>query len=788
MAKHSRKVKPKAARTDQPRAGALKRIAKKSQKQSRWRSWLLSTLAWIILLGSAGVIIAFGWISILFILNPEQVSWLNKYLPEGAKIDVSQKDIPQTLAEIELTLEKQNRIVGESLSLDAVNPKNNQKANLFLLPVFQKRNNCQSDCQELVEVRVYQRSKDLEYQFQAQTYYHLVTQLAITGLTKSFVESPLGKNVSESQKQEGKTQLPLTEIKAFNDSPLSPGFWFYLRGEHKQGDGAIAYGQIVHYNQELRSLQQMLSWKNPNGQLPKWQQITGSATKELFIDQTVGLDPQLQVYQIKEGKLVKNSVVLEPINLKSLFEDFSYQKSLLLARNGLWTPADAWLTSLQKQRQQPFPDSVQAQIDLIRLHSQFTKIQADKSWASPSQQVLTALIDGRWERALQVLTTSYNNEQEISNLLKSDRGRLWNRTTVALQLNPSRKAVLAWAYLILTVQRGEQRANTWLQGQPNINEETLVYLQGMLAKLNDEVTNAHQSQIIGGVQKISKINNIDWLPVDGQAEVKIADNQIWYQVDVGAFHDGTSWLSYPFANFSLPKIQTSQFWAKILGISADPNIQIVVWLPNGEQQINTATIKAVQMRNGVLRLLAAGDLIRENKDSSLQPKPLALTSAALEWVQASPISIEALDQQNPQAVQTILPSVWRSLQQSGDISPGQVPNFEEIKGKMSNWPVQMIDITNDGTLDVVLTISGSAIASLTQAGNENWGNGKENKRSRTVIFSANGEVIYTDFAAKSPQTLIAIAKLNSDQSLALLVENNDKYSLRRWSATNQRLE
>ncbi|MEB3150708.1 MAG: hypothetical protein VKL60_17055 [Sphaerospermopsis sp.] len=507
MDKHSRKLKPKAARTHQSRADAKKRIAKKSEKQSRWRSWLLSTLAWSIVLGSSGVIIAFGWISILFIMNPEQVSWLNEYLPEEAKIPVSKKDIPKTLAEIELSLKKQNLIVGESLSLDAAgNQQNNQKPqkpNLFLLPIFQKRNNCQSDCQELVELRVYQPSKEIEFQMQSETHYHLVTQLAISGLTKSFVEAPVGKNILESENQDKNSKLPFTQITAFNDSQLSPGFWFYLKGEHKQEDTAIVYGQIIHYNPLLRSLQQMLSWKNPNGKLPKWQQVTGSNTKELVIDQTLDVEPYFQVYQVKEGKLVKNSVSLEPITLKSVFEDFGYQKSLLLARNGLWTPAHAWLTSLQKQRKQPFSDAVKAQIDFIRLHSQFTKIQADKSWASPSQQVLSAVIDGRWEQALQVLTTSTNNGQEISNLLKSDKGRLWNRSTVALRLNPARRAVLAWAYLILTVQRGEERANSWLQGQPNISDDTIPYLQDLLAKLNGKVTSDHQSQIIGRLQKIT---------------------------------------------------------------------------------------------------------------------------------------------------------------------------------------------------------------------------------------------------------------------------------------------
>jgi hypothetical protein len=541
----------------------------------------------------------------------------------------------------------------------------------------------------------------------------------------------------------------------------------------------------------------LLSWKNPYGKLPKWQQITGSNQEELIIDQTVDLEPRLQVYQIKQGKLIDNSLVLEPVNLNPVFDDSSYQKALLLARNGLWTPAEAWLTSLQKQRQKPFPESVQAQIDLIRWHSQFTKAQADKNWASPSQQVQTALIDGRWEKALDVLITLPKSGQEISNLLQADRGKLWNRATVALRLNPQRKAVLAWAYLILTVQRGEQRANTWLAGQPNMTAETTADIQGLLAKLNDEVNTAHPSQIIGSVKRVTNVNSNDWLPLDGKAELKITDNQVWYQVDVRAFNDGTSWLSYPFANLSLPKIQTSLFWTKILGITNDPSMQIVVWLPNGEQQINTTNIKAVQMQKGSLRLLVAGDAILAVQDSSVQPPPLALTAAALEWVQPSPMSIATLEQENPQVVQASLPKVWLSLQQSGDISSNQVPTLGEIREKMKDWPVQMIDVTNDGNLDLVLTISDAAIASLKDSGNRNFANKIEEKRPRTIIFSHAGEIIYNDFVPNSQQTLTAIAsgtalraiaKLTSDQSIALLVENADTYSLRRWSESNQRLE
>lgn len=97
--------------------------------------------------------------------------------------------------------------------------------------------------------------------------------------------------------------------------------------------------------------------------------------------------------------------------------------------------------------------------------------------------------------------------------------------------------------------------------------------------------------------------------------------------------------------------------------------------------------------------------------------------------------------------------MWRSLQQSGDISGGEVPGFEVMKAKMDDWTVQMIDVTNEGKVDVVLTISGSAITVLTQPVNANFSVGEDKIHPRTVILLLNGKVIYSDFATKSRQTL-----------------------------------
>jgi hypothetical protein len=59
---------------------------------------------------------------------------------------------------------------------------------------------------------------------------------------------------------------------------------------------------------------------------------------------------------------------------------------------------------------------------------------------------------------------------------------------------------------------------------------------------------------------------------------------------------------------------------------------------------------------------------------------------------------------------------------------------------------------------------------------------------RTLILSDEGQIIYTDFSKNSQQVLTAIAKLSDGASLALLVENGDRYSLKRWKENHQRFE
>jgi hypothetical protein len=770
-----------------PNARIVKRVVKNTGKNSPKKgSKLISLLALGFLLGIGSLVTAFAWISFLFIFNPSQVTWVNKLLPGWAQVSGNKSDRPLTLSQIQSAITKQGNIAGEQVALDG------DIKNSFLLPISKQRQNCQSDCREIVELRVYQHATDAEFQSDSQRYYQVAAQIAIAGPEESFVIAPI---VNATDANPGSSiSLPVTEIKGFEGASPSSGIWYYLRGQRQESGYNVTYGHILYYNPQRFHLQQMQSWTSSQGQIPQWQQVTGNDTKELVINQTVGLEPQVKVYQVQSVKTFLNPVELEEIDLKpKSFNNSTYEKALKVARNGLWTPAFESLQSLKKQNKN-IPAIVQAQIDLIGLHSQLTKTQANTTWASPGQQVMVNLIDGRWDKALEVFRASPpENAKEISALLKADSGKLWSRVDVALELNPNRSEVQAWGALIIAAQQGEKSAYSWLKSEFKGKQVNLGEISTLLKQLKGEVTikpeflGNHTSRIIGSAEKITQINPSEWLikePLPTPPLAKGRENENWYLVNLSAFHNGKSWLFAPFTSLNLPKTEPEKFLRSLLGLDTDSSLQIAVWSPNGEQQTTSATIKATQLKNGKLQILAiASEPINNSRNSHSQA--LAVTTSALEWVQPSPISLTQLQQQNPQRVSQILPVIWRSLQATNQVAKGKTPTIQQIQQKIGHYPIQEIDLTGNGKPEIVLTVSEEAILSL-QAKNNSQN--KNKTRPRTVILSDSNTIIYTDFGKTSEQTLAAIANLWQTNSPSLLIENTNNYKLKRWSAKNQRFE
>lgn len=744
------------------------------------RNWVTSLLWMTVLLSGAGAVTVGIWLSLQLFVNPDALSWVNDVLPNWAKIPLVNSDQPQTLAQIKAKLSKHGQIAGEPLSLD--NGSTLQPTSV-LLPIFSSQQNCQTNCEQIVELRVYEliSTGDFQKAQKGEIYYQLVSQVPVEGPEESFAIAPLlNGEISDSGSNR---PLPLTQLRRFEGN--TPDGWFYLWGQRVQRSSAITYGQVVHYNPSRSHLSLMLPWTSFTGQ-PQWQQVTNGGSPELVVNQTIDLEPQLRVYQVKPAQFFLDPIQLELISLaEPALNNPTYQKAILIARTGLWSPAWKWLQFIKQQRQrnhQPWSTTAQAQLDLIRLHAQLTKSQAEKTWASPSQQVLADLVDGRWGEGLQVFQSSPENTEEIITLLTADAGRLWNRVEVALRMNPNRPEVKAWGALIVGAKEGRRSAIAWLKQQPKTTPANITYIQNLLKRLEGDFSSAipsgHPSRIIGAVQPITKVNLTEWLQSEPKTTLKLADQQ-WYQIQIAAYHDGKRWWQEPFSNL-MPTAQAS-LWQQ-LGLNTNSQIQIIVWLPNGQQETKLATVKAVELQGSVLRLLAASSEKVNDANLGLQHRPLALTQAALEWVQSEFLTLADLaQQQQPVELTGILPALAQELQ----LSPS--PSFVQLYEKLGQLPVQLIELTGDSLPEIILTISPETIITLSKP----LGASKLNKgkpRTRTIILSNTGKLLYSEFSTASQQSVTAITDLKDGEPPALLVEGSKTYILQRWSAKRDRFE
>lgn len=770
----------------------VKKSAKKSQnklqksKKYLRQKWLNSLLAIAILFAATGLVGGFAWLSFMYIFQPQQITWINRMLPSWAQVPW-QGVRPQTLTEISYSLKSQGEIAGKLINLGE------DTDGKFLLPIYTERPSCKTDCRQISELRIYQVSTDAEFQGKREKYYYLISQTGVAGPEEAFVVAPLANATNENPGTN--INLPLTGIERFDPNSAPPGFWFYLHGTRLDGVHNFSYGQVFYYTPERDRILQKLTWTSPYGIIPQWQEITGEGEKELIVNQSVGLEPQIRAFQVKMAKSSAYPTGLEEILLQpSGWKNKAFSDALQVAKSGLWTPADKWLQFIEKQHRKKIPPRAQAQMAIVRLHAQQTKIQADNNWASPGQEALADLIDGRWSQALSVLENSATNAGEVSRLLKADGGRLWSRVETALKINSSRSEVQIWATLILAAQSGEKRANAWLQSQKNVTDQTRKDAQIWLRRLRGEVvggslttTNTpHPSRIIGSVQPIDKINAADWLNFDPSLNLTPNNSTKWYKVTVSDFHNGKSWLATPFTGLNLPSQKPEKFLASQLGLETDATMQITRWHQNGEQIAVSTTIRAARLRNGKLELLTVADDLNSNRisDRTSKTPPIALSTSALEWLQPSPITLLDLIQTNPQRGQKLLEVLWRELQASGQIQGGKMPKLAEFSQKAGHWPLQNPDINGNNQPEIMLTVSREAIAALATPKSVTKTNPIPPK---TLIISDTGKVFYSDFRIRN-QRITAIATLGGTNIYALLVEGNNGYSLKRWSPQNQRFD
>jgi hypothetical protein len=265
----------------------------------------------------------------------------------------------------------------------------------------------------------------------------------------------------------------------------------------------------------------------------------------------------------------------------------------------------------------------------------------------------------------------------------------------------------------------------------------------------------------------------------------LATGEIWYQIQVIGFHDSVLWHEFPFSDLQLPRYKGSDFLWKHLGLHNDPNLQIIVWMPNGEQQTIATTVKALQFQDGSLKLLAAGKAIPDADPTKIaltgaltgngsMSKPLAVSNLALEWRSPQTLTLKELNQQNPQWVNAIVPVLWYELQLGGEVLPGLQPSPEMMLTQMSDWLVQLVDLTGNDKPEAILTLKPDPT--------------RQYSRPRTLILEDTGVLIYSELTSAKGQSVTGIADVKDGGLTALVVEGSTGYTFQRWSSDRRRFE
>jgi hypothetical protein len=414
---------------------------------ARGGKWMASAYSIAALILAAVAVAGSSWLAISAILNIKPLAFPNPFVPASTQTSTGIAGL-QTVSEIEAEIKQQGQIPGTPIPLET-----NKTTAPLLVPVLATVSPCQQECQQIVQLRVYRPTAESNY-------YELVNEIAIEGLEEIFVVNSLPAGTSGHKGSD--RVLGLTQIAPF--ATKAPGTWLNLTGKSNFADTSVLYGQVVRYDPQSSYLSVKLSWASPAGQSAYWQEVTGEDNPELVVNQTVGIEPRFQIYQLKSRKFAADPLELKAISLKPpALKNADYQKALTLADKGLWTTAWEMLSSLKIES---LSASARSQIELIKLHAEFARSQLKQNWASPSQAVLVNLMNGRWQEALKIFESSEFDRREIAMTIKNDSDRLWQRVEAALEVKPDPDAQI-WGAMLIAVSDGKQEALDWLAEQPN---------------------------------------------------------------------------------------------------------------------------------------------------------------------------------------------------------------------------------------------------------------------------------------------------------------------------------
>lgn len=644
-------------------------------------------------------------LGLIYLANPLAISWLSSS-DVPAFYSNSLWNIPKSIPQIQAELGRSYLKLGESYNL---------KTGETIYTVLE------TETQNIREIRLYQTIWDRGVEK-----YLLVSTTTVAGIDEYFVRSPKLKYATEAipaRLRPDRNRLPLKKLSLLNNPPSQfNGIWFSTTGNI----GGIAYGQIYYFSNDKRSqLVELDVWTSPVGELPIWRNAlpSNSNSVQLVVNQTQTYEPSLLIFQPEEV-IVRSirKVQLRQVTLnEAKGQPKAYQDALVMASVGLWSPAlgkfNLMVDDLRSQGKQLSP-FLQEQYDLIALHAKITSDQAQNPNSSLGEKALVNIIDGRWSEALEIANDTAYKGDKIAEMLAKYHPHIWQRVMTMLTFTGA-KEIKLWGGLIVLQRNGLRRAEHWLREQKVDPKESNQLLQ----RLDLAPVTLDPRQLIGTVAYIGKGDaGSEWfLPPP-----KLESGQGWYEVNINLMKDGDKWSNAPFSELS---DRSSILLWRILGLSINSSLGVVLYDPNGKSQTATLTAQSLWVSdNGSLRILASGEVALAPLLNKSILQPLVTSGGGFNPPNGSPVKWQSL---SSKTIERIVRTMYRELQRNGEVSLS-IEDFGVLV--QQQWTLTSVSLDGSGKPEYLLLLDREKV----DLGDRHY--------PLAIAFSSDGSLIFSDMS------------------------------------------
>ena len=671
-------------------------------------------------------------LGIIYLANPLAISWLGSSAAP-AFYSNSLWNIPKSIPQIQSELERSQLKLGENYNL---------KTGEIIYTVLE------SETQNIREIRFYQTIWDRGVEK-----YLLVSTTTIAGIDEYFVRSPLLKYITypiPERLQPSRKQLPLKKLSLLDNPPSQHnGIWFTTSGKI---DG-IAYGQIYYFVTDKRSqLLELNTWSSPAGVIPKWSNVlsSDSSSLQLVVNQSQAYEPSFLIFQPEEVNT--NSIRKMQLRQVTLNEakgqPKSYQDALVMASVGLWSPAlgkfDLMVNKLRSQGK-PIPSFLQEQYDLIAMHAKITSDRVQNPNSNLGEKALVNIIDGRWTEALAIANDPAYKGDKIVEMLAKYNPHIWQRVMTMLTFTDA-KEIKLWGGLVVLQRDGLRRAEHWLRSQKVDPKDSNQLLQ----RLDLAPITINPKQLLGTVTHIGKGDaGSEWfLPTP-----KLESGQAWYEVNVNLLKDGDKWLNEPFPEFS---DRSSILLWKILGLSLNSNLGVVLYDPYGKAQTTTLTAQSLWVsNNGSLKILASGEASLAPLLSKSTITPLVTSGGTFNASTGSIVDWKTL---SSKVIERIIRSMYSEFQRNGQVALS-IEDFSVLV--QQQWVLSEVNLDGVGKPEYLLLLD----REKADLGDRHY--------PLAIAFSSDGSLIFSDMSGSR----VWIEVLPSSIEGQILTLRNGRYEM-----------